>query len=80
MPRRTTKRPSALLLRFERELTPEETWASRERRRKTDRITIRVAAEEKKEMEREAALLGLGLSAYILKIHRVLIAIRAAGR
>jgi Mobilization protein NikA len=68
-----------LLLQFERELTPEETCAERERRPKDGRITLRVSGEEKKEMEREADALGLGLSAYILKIHRVLIAMREAG-
>jgi hypothetical protein len=72
-------RPSALLLRFARELTPEVTWAERERRPKTDRIILRVSPEEKAEMAKEAEAMGLSLAAYILKIHRVLIAMRGAG-
>jgi hypothetical protein len=75
-----TKRPSALLLRFERELTPDTTWAERERRPKTTRIILRASPEEKAEMEREAESMGISLAAYILKIHRVLVAMRGAGR
>lgn len=78
--RRTPKRPSALLLRFQAELTPEETWAARERRPKNDRIILRVSSEEKREMEKEADALGVGLSGYVLRLHRVLIAMREAGR
>ena len=73
-------RPSALLLRFERELSPDTTWAERERRPKTDRIILRVSEQEKVEMKREADALGISLSAYLVKIHRVLIAMRGAGR
>jgi hypothetical protein len=73
-------RPSALLLRFERELTPEATWAERERRPKDNRIILRVAGAEKREMKKEAESLGLGLSAYVLRLHRLLIAMREAGQ
>jgi hypothetical protein len=79
MPRRRS-RPSALLLRFERELTPDETWAERERRPKTSRIILRASPEEKAEMEREADALGESLGGYLRKIHRVLVAMRGAGR
>jgi hypothetical protein len=73
-------RPSALLLRFQRELTPDTTWAERERRPKTDRIILRVSPEEKAEMAREADALGVSLAGYILRIHRTLVALREAGR
>jgi hypothetical protein len=31
-------------------------------------------------MEKEADALGIGLSAYVLRLHRLLIALRGAGR
>jgi hypothetical protein len=73
-------RLSALLLQFERELTPDAMWAERERRPKTGRIILRVSPEEKAEMAKEAESMGIPLAAYILKIHRVLVAMREAGQ
>jgi hypothetical protein len=70
--------PKAAELR--RTLTPATPWAQRDRLPKDGRVNLRVSSEEKAEMAAAAEEFGLNVSEYLLKLHRVATAIKAAGR
>jgi len=63
-----------------RALTPATPWAARDRVPKDGRVNLRVSTEEKAEMAAAADEFGLNVSEYLLKLHRVATAIKAAGR
>ena len=57
-------------------LTPATPWAQRERLPKDQRVNIRVSQEEKDEMATTAEAFGLGVSEYLLRLHRLTVAIQ----
>lgn len=57
-------------------LTPATPWAVRDRAEKTDRVNVRISPEEKAEMAKTAEALGLGVSEYLLRLHRLTVAIQ----
>jgi hypothetical protein len=63
---------------FRRVLTPATPWARRERLEKGARVNIRISAEEKVEVEEYASLFGLSISGYLIRLHRLAVAIQGA--
>lgn len=57
-------------------LTPATPWTGRDRLPKDETVNFRVAAEEKREMATVAASFGLGVSEYLLRLHRLAVAIQ----
>lgn len=56
-------------------LTPATPWAERDRLQKDETVNFRVAGEEKREMAAVAASFGLSVSEYLLRLHRLTVAI-----
>lgn len=63
-----------------RVLTPATPWAERDRAEKTDRVNVRISPDEKAEMAKTADALGLGVSEYLLRLHRLTVAIQGRKR
>jgi hypothetical protein len=61
-------------------LTPATPWADRDRAPKTDRVNVRISLAEKAEMAQMAESFGLGVSEYLLRLHRLTVAIRGSQR
>lgn len=59
-----------------RALTPTTPWAERDRAEKSDQVKFRISPAEKTEMAATAEAFGLGVSEYLLKLHRLTIAIQ----
>jgi Mobilization protein NikA len=59
-----------------RVLTPTTPWAERDRAQKTDRVNVRISPSEKAEMAQTAERFGLGVSEYLLRLHRLTVAIQ----
>lgn len=59
-----------------RTLTPETPEAQRDRLEKSDRVNLRISPEEKAEMAATAEAFGLGVSEYLLRLHRLTVAIQ----
>jgi hypothetical protein len=57
-------------------LTPATPWAERDRAEKTDRVNVRISPAEKAEMAETAERFGLGVSEYLLRLHRLTVAIQ----
>jgi hypothetical protein len=58
-------------------LTPATPWAERDRAEKTDRVNVRISPAEKVEMAETAEAFGLGVSEYLLRLHRLTVAIQS---
>lgn len=58
-----------------RDLTPATPWPERGRAEKTDRVNVRISPDEKAEMAATAESFGLGVSEYLLRLHRLTVAI-----
>ena len=69
--------PKAVELR--RALTPTTPWADRDRLPKDDRVNVRVSSTEKVEMTEAAESLGMDLSGYLIKLHRIATAMKGTG-
>jgi Mobilization protein NikA len=63
-----------------RELRPVTPWAERDRAQKTERVNVRISPEEKAEMAETAEAFGLGVSEYLLRLHRLTVAIQGERR
>jgi hypothetical protein len=63
-----------------RVLTPATPWAQRDRAEKSEQVKFRISPDEKAEMARTADALGLGVSEYLLRLHRLTVAIRGPRR
>lgn len=61
-------------------LTPATPWAERDRLKKTSRVNLRVAPEERAEMAAMAEAFGMDLSAYLLRLHRLTVSIQGGER
>ncbi len=59
-----------------RHFTPAMPWAERDRAEKTDRVNLRISPAEKAEMAQTADRFGLGVSEYLLRLHRLTVAIQ----
>lgn len=70
--------PRAVELR--RTLAPSTPWAERDRAEKTDRVNVRISPAEKAEMAQTAESFGLGVSEYLLRLHRLTVAIQGRRR
>lgn len=70
---RARRFPNASELR--KTLTPATPWAGRNRLPKDGTVNFRVAADEKREMGTVAASFGLSVSEYLLRLHRLTVAI-----
>lgn len=77
-PSRTDSFPTRAEIR--RVLTPATPWAERDRAEKTDRVNVRISPGEKAEMAQTAERFGLGVSQYLLRLHRLTVAISEGGR
>jgi predicted DNA binding CopG/RHH family protein len=51
-------------------------WAVRDRLPKDERVNLRVSSEEKEEMAATAESLGLDLTEYLIRLHRLTVAIQ----
>lgn len=60
----------------QRHFTPATPWAERDRAEKTDRVNVRISPAEKAEMATTADGFGLGVSEYLLRLHRLTVAIQ----
>jgi len=65
---------------LQRGLTPATPWAVRDRAEKTDRVNVRISPEEKAEIALTAEAFGLGMSEYLLRLHRLTVAIQGRRR
>jgi hypothetical protein len=61
-----------------RHFTPATPWAERDRAEKTDRVNVRISPDEKVEMAETAEKFGLGVSEYLLRLHRLTVAIQSS--
>lgn len=59
-----------------RVLTPATPWAERDRAEKTDRVNVRISPDEKAEMAETAEAFDLDVSEYLLRLHRLTVAIQ----
>ena len=55
-------------------------WAVRDRAEKTDRVNVRISPAEKAEIAKTAEAFGLGMSEYLLRLHRLTVAIQGPQR
>jgi hypothetical protein len=81
--RRTRTRPDPRFpgrLELRRTLTPTTPWAQRDRLPKGERVNVRISSDEKAEMAETAAAFGLGVSEYLLRLHRLTVAIQGRQR
>jgi predicted DNA binding CopG/RHH family protein len=63
-----------------RHFRPATPWAERDLLPKGDRVNVRVSSTEKVEMAQTAEAFGLGVSEYLLRLHRLTVAIGHGGR